>query len=39
MRHLRTISMAPADAFNDFMNALWRAWQDFRYEKNREITF
>lgn len=39
MKHLRRISMSRADAFNEFMNALWRAWQDFRYQKNDEIEF
>ena len=39
MMHLRKITLQRADAFTDFMNAMWRAWQDFRYDKNREITF
>jgi hypothetical protein len=27
----------PADAKTDFMNAIWRAWGDFVYQKKNEI--
>jgi hypothetical protein len=29
---------APADAKSDFMNALWRAWSDFVYQKKNETS-
>lgn len=37
MKHIRKITTVRADAFTDFMNAIWRAWQDFRYAKKNEI--
>ncbi len=37
MKHVTRITVARADAFTDFWNALWRAWQDFRYDKAREF--
>lgn len=39
MKHLKRISVVRADAFTNFMNAMWRAWQDFRFEKKNEIGF
>jgi len=38
MKHFRQITVARADAFTDFWNALFRAWQDFRYDKASSIT-
>ena len=32
MRHVRSVTVARADAVSDFMNAVWRAWQDFILE-------
>jgi hypothetical protein len=37
MKHLRPITTARADAFTNFMNAIYRAWRDFRFEKKNEI--
>ncbi len=28
----------PADAKTDFMNAIWRAWGDFVYQKKNEVS-
>mgnify|MGYP006972337459 CR=1 FL=1 len=39
MKHIRKMTLKRADAFNNFMNAVWRAWQDFRYEKKNEVGF
>lgn len=39
MRHVKVVTVKRADAYTDFLNALWRAWQDFRYQKNEEIAF
>jgi len=36
MKHCRPVSLRKADAFTNFMNAIWRAWMDFRYEKKNE---
>ncbi|HPO15871.1 MAG TPA: hypothetical protein PLI09_20685 [Candidatus Hydrogenedentes bacterium] len=39
MKHIKTIStVARADAFVNFLNALWRDWQTFRYEKKNELS-
>lgn len=37
MKHIKTISMTRADAFTDFLNAVWRAWQDYRVAKKNEF--
>ena len=37
MKHLKRMSVSRADAFTDFWNAIWRAWQSYNYDKNREI--
>ena len=37
MKHLKKISTTRADAFTDFFNAVWRAWQDFLYAKKNEV--
>lgn len=29
---------SPADAKTDFMNAIWRAWGDFVYQKKNEVS-
>lgn len=39
MKHLKTISIARADAFTDFTNAIYRAWRDFRFGKKNELGF
>ncbi len=44
MKHVKKISMQKvstpkADAFTNYYNAIWRAWQDFRYEKKNEFSF
>jgi hypothetical protein len=39
MRHIRKMTLRKADAFTNFLNAVWRAWQDFKYEKKNEIGF
>ena len=36
MKHIKPITTMRADAFTNFMNAVWRAWEDFRYEKKNE---
>lgn len=37
MKHLKRITtVRRADAYNDFLNDVWRAWQDFRYEKKNQ---
>jgi len=36
MKHCKPVSLRKADAFTNFMNAVWRAWMDFRYEKKNE---
>lgn len=36
MKHLRSISTGRADTFADFLNAVWRAWLDYRYAKKNE---
>ncbi len=36
MKHIRKISATRADAFTDFLNAIWRAWYDFRFGKKNE---
>ncbi len=38
MKHIKKISTVRADAFTDFLNAIWRAWQDFRIAKKNEIS-
>ena len=38
MKHIKTISTAKADAFTNFYNAIWRSWQDFRYQKKNEYS-
>ena len=37
MKHIKQISTARADSFNDFLNDIWRAFQDFRYEKKNGV--
>ena len=37
MKHIKTITVARADAFTNFFNAVFRAWQDFLFEKKNEI--
>ncbi len=37
MKHIKTITTARADAFTNFLNAIWRAWQNFLIEKKNEI--
>ena len=37
MKHIKTITLARADAYADFLNAVWRAWQDFLYAKKNEL--
>ncbi|MFP4500049.1 MAG: hypothetical protein ACLFTT_03530 [Candidatus Hydrogenedentota bacterium] len=37
MKHVKRITVARADAFTDFWNALWRAWQGFRFDKSQEF--
>lgn len=39
MKHVKRITVVRADAFINFMNAVWRAWQDFRFEKKNEIGY
>jgi hypothetical protein len=39
MKHIRTITTARADAFITFYNAIWRAWQNYRFEKKNEVLF
>jgi len=36
MKHIHNISMSRAEAFRDFMYAIWRAWYDFRIQKKNE---
>lgn len=38
MKHIKKITMVRADAFTDLLNAVWRAWQDFRYAKKNEYS-
>lgn len=33
-----TTSPFVADAKSDFMNAMWRAWSNFLYEKKNEVS-
>ncbi len=33
MKHITRISAVRADAYGDFLNAIWRAWQDFLQAK------
>lgn len=37
MKHIQPITVARADAFTNYVNALFRAWQNFRFEKKNEI--
>jgi hypothetical protein len=37
MKHIKTITVTKADAFANLFNAVWRAWQDFLYEKKNDI--
>lgn len=37
MKHIRKISARRADAFSDFLNTVWSAWQDFLQTKKNEI--
>jgi len=37
MKHIRKISANRADAFSDFLNTVWGAWQDFLQTKKNEI--
>ena len=39
MKHVKTMTVAKADAYSDFFNAIWRAWQDFRFAKKNEFSF
>jgi hypothetical protein len=39
MKHVRPMTVAKADAYSDFFNAVWRAWQDFRFAKKNEFGF
>lgn len=34
----RVTSPVTADAKSDFMNAMWRAWSNFLYEKKNEVS-
>lgn len=39
MKHVRSISNPPrvrADAYGDFLNALWQAWLEFVFTKKNE---
>jgi hypothetical protein len=36
MKHINTISATRAEAFRDFMYAIWRSWYDFRIQKKNE---
>lgn len=38
MKHLKPMTVARADAFTNFFNAIFRAWQDFRFEKKNEFS-
>ncbi len=37
MKHIKPISTRRAEAFADFFNAFWRAWQDLQYTKKYEM--
>jgi len=37
MKHIKTLSMTRADAFNNFLNDIWVAWQNFRFDKKNEM--
>ena len=37
MKHIKRLTTARADAFTDFTNAVWRAFQDFRFGKKNEL--
>ena len=37
MKHIKPITTTKADAFTSFMNAVWTAWMNFRYEKKNEM--
>jgi hypothetical protein len=38
MKHMKRISVVQrADAYNDFLNDVWRAWQNFRWEKKNSF--
>lgn len=37
MKHIRTISVARADAFTDLLNAVYRAWLDFIFAKKNGL--
>ena len=39
MKHVKKISVAKADAFTNYYNAIWRAWQDFQFAKKNEYSF
>ena len=39
MKHFKTISVVKADAFFDFYNSLFRAFNEFRYAKKEEFPF
>lgn len=33
MKHIHKVSIIRADAFTDFMNAIFRAWSDYTFAK------
>jgi hypothetical protein len=39
MKHIKKISTVRADAFLDFFNAMYRAWEDFKFAKKNEFSF
>ncbi len=36
MKHIKTITVTRADAYANFFNAVYRAWQAFLFEKKNE---
>ncbi len=39
MKHVKPMTVAKADAYSDFFNAIYRAWVDFRIAKKNEFSF
>lgn len=38
MKHVKKMTVVRrADAFNDFLNEIWRAWTNYQYEKKNSL--
>lgn len=37
MKHIKRVSVAPADAFSNFLNAVGRAWNDFIFQIGADL--